>query len=102
MPDYPLTPRLYGRAHGNLRVAGETCSVRTAGQTPDTAHGAKTRDRVMTVGYAGARLSTGARLAHKISNRYIFNSCLRTNSLGCGPKAHLKSTAAAPTRETLL
>ena len=94
MPDYPLTPWHYGRAHGHLRAAGGTCSVRTAGQTPGTARGAKAGDWVMTVDYAGTRLRTGARLAFRASKRYIFNSCLRSISLGYGPKTLVNSAIA--------
>jgi hypothetical protein len=102
MPDFPLTPRLYGRAHGNLRVAGETCSVCTAGRSLGTSQGANARNRVMTATDGGSRPSNCATFAIKLSGRYLFHSCSRSISLAFRPKVLIQTAAAAPARETLL
>ena len=101
MPDYPLTPRLYGRAHGNLRAAGGTCSVGTVGQMLGTAQ-AKARDRLMTAKDGGSRPSNCATLAIELSGCYLFHSCSRIFSMGYKPKRQPKGAVTAPTRDALL
>ena len=91
MPDYPLTPWHYGRAHGNLRTAGGTCSVRTAGQTLGTAQGTKAVDRVTTAKDGGARPRNCATLAIEVSGCYLFHSCLCPMHGRYRPKEHIKS-----------
>ena len=95
MPDYPLTPWHYGRAHGHLRAAGGTCSVRTAGQTLGTAQGPKAGHRVMTATDGGSRPRNCATLAIEVSGRYLFHSYSRSTLLGCSPKTVVKQADAA-------
>jgi hypothetical protein len=96
MPDYPLAPWLYGRAHGDLRAAGDTCSVRTAGQTLGTAQGAKAEDRKTTVKNEGTRLGKCAKPALWVSGCYLFHSCSRSFSLGRRPKTPIDSALSKP------
>ena len=95
MPDYPLTPWHYGRAHGNLRTAGGTCSVRTAGQTLGTAQGTKAGDRVMTVKNRVVRFRNCAKRALWVTRCYLFASYSRSTLLGCSPKTVVKQADAA-------
>ena len=71
--------------------------------TVSLAVGAKAGDTVRLAvngGLAGKRAC--ARRVFKASRCYELDSCLRTISLGCRPKMHIKSAAAAPTREAPL
>ena len=114
MPDYPITQWFYGRTRGNLRAAGDICSVRIGGQTLGTAKGGGQTNVWVTELGAGsgqfvgmavfddASSSTGKKLIitkgarscarqgwngnGSGSKRYAFNSCLRTISLGYRPQ----------------
>ena len=45
---------------------------------------------------------TCARRLNSVAKRYELNSCLRSISLGYGPKRHINIAAAAPIGEALL